>query len=107
AALKKARVHPMQVLLALRTYEQAHGMKGSLTWSPVPAINAALDAAFYKCFANAVPCGKPLLIGLDVSGSMSSKIVGCPISSCEAVSALSLVHASIEPETHIFGFADS
>lgn len=107
SALKKARVHPMQVLLALRTYEKGHGLKGSLTWTPVPAVTATLDAAFYKCFANAIPCGKPLLIALDVSGSMSSEMDGCPISACEAVSAQALVHANIEPETHVFGFADS
>lgn len=106
-ALKKARIHPMQVLLALRTYEQGHGIKGSLTWTPVPAVIQALDAAFYKCFANAEPTGKPLLIGLDVSGSMSSQISGCPISSCEAVAALSLIHASADKYCHIFGFADT
>lgn len=105
--LKKSRVHPMQVLLALRTYEKGHGLKGSLSWTPVPAISEALDSAFYKCFANAEPCGKPMLVALDVSGSMTSEMAGCTISSCEAVAALALIHASIEEECHVFGFADS
>lgn len=107
ADLKKSRVHPMQVLLALRTYEKGHGLKGSLMWTPVPVICQALDAAFYKTFSNAEPTGKPMLIALDVSGSMASKMAGSPISSCEAVAALSLVHASIEEDCHIFGFADT
>ncbi len=50
---------------------------------------------------------QPLLIALDVSGSMSSEMGGSPISSAEAVAALSLVHASVEDECHIFGFANT
>lgn len=102
--LRKSRVHPMQVLLAAKTYGQGHGIKGSLSWVPVPALWSALDEAFYATFPNVKPCGKPLLIALDVSGSMGSPIMGAPITSCEAVAALSLVHASIEPEVHVFGF---
>ncbi len=107
AFLKKSRVHPMQVLIATKIYGQGHGDKGKLSWSPVPSIMSALDQAFYAAFPNVEPCGKPLLIALDVSGSMSSAMAGTPLSSCEAVAALSLVHASVEPECHIFGFADT
>lgn len=105
--LRRARVHPLGVLIAAKTYEAGHGLKGSLSWTPVPAILTALDTAFYATFENVVPCGKPLLIALDVSGSMSMSISGTPISSCEAVAALSLVHLNVEPECHVFGFADS
>ena len=107
AFLKKSRVHPMQVLVATKIYGQGHGDKGNLRWTPVPSIMTALDEAFYAAFPNVEPCGKPLLIALDVSGSMSSPMMGSPLSSCEAVAALSLVHASVEPECHIFGFADT
>lgn len=104
AYLKKSRVHPMQVLLAAKVYAQGRGIKGSLTWTPVPAVLSALDSAFYKTFTNVVPCGKPLLIALDVSSSMTSSMMGTPMTACEAVAALSLVHASVEPEVHVFGF---
>jgi 60 kDa SS-A/Ro ribonucleoprotein len=106
-ALKKARIHPMQILLAAKTYAQGHGIKGDLRWSPVPTILTALDRAFYDTFPNVTPAGKPLLIALDVSGSMGSSIMGAPITSCEAVAALSLVHCNVEPECHVFGFADT
>jgi len=104
--LRKSRVHPMQVLLAAKVYAQGRGMKGSLTWNAVPNVLSALDAAFYATFTNVVPCDKPMLIGLDVSGSMSAQMAGNPISSCEAVAALSLIHVSIEEECHVFGFAN-
>lgn len=106
--LRKSRVHPMQVLVAAKIYAQGRGGKGSLTWTPVPAISEALDAAFYGTFPNVKPCGKPLLIALDVSGSMNSSMAGVtPLRACEATAALSLVHASVEDDYHIFGFADT
>ena len=49
-ALKKARIHPFNVLLALKTYETGRGDKGKLTWSPNQAIVAALDDCFYASF---------------------------------------------------------
>jgi 60 kDa SS-A/Ro ribonucleoprotein len=104
--LRKSRVHPMQVLIASKIYGNGHGDKGSLSWTPVPSITEVLDHTFYRTFPNVIPCGKPLLIALDVSGSMTSSMSG-PISACEAVAALSLVHASVEKDYHIFGFANT
>lgn len=106
--LRKSRIHPLQVLVAAKIYAQGHGDKGKLSWTPVPAVDQALDAAFYLTFGNVEPCGKPLLIGLDVSGSMGSSAAGAtPLRACEVTAAMSLVHASVEDECHIFGFADS
>jgi 60 kDa SS-A/Ro ribonucleoprotein len=103
--LRKSRVHPLQVLVALKIYEQGHGDKGSLTWTPVPAVKTALDRAFYLTFGNVKPCGKPVLIGLDVSASMGSSVAGAtPLRACEATAALSLVHANVEPECHVMAF---
>ena len=105
--LRKSRVHPMQVLVASKIYAQGKGDKGSLTWVPVPSVMEALDACFYATFPNVKPVGKPLLIALDVSASMSSSMAGATsLRACEATAALSLVHASVEDECHIFGFAN-
>ena len=106
--LRKGRIHPMQVLVATKIYGQGKGDKGSLTWTPVPSVMEALESAFYGTFPNVKPCGKPLLIALDVSGSMSSSMAGATLlRACEATAALSLVHASVEDDYHIFGFANT
>jgi len=106
--LRKSRIHPMQVLVASRVYGGNAGLRGKLAWTAVPSILSALDEAFYATFPNVHPCGKPLLIGLDVSGSMNSSMAGATaLRACEATAALALVHASVEPECHIFGFADT
>lgn len=106
--LRKSRVHPMQVLVATKIYAQGRGDKGSLTWTPVPAVVGALEEAFYGTFPNVKPTGKPVLIALDVSGSMSSSMAGAtPLRACEATAALSLVHANVEEDYHVFGFANT
>ncbi len=105
-ALKRARIHPLAVLVAEKVYAQGHGEKGSLTWKPVSKIVDALDAAFYATFRNVEPCGKPVLLALDVSGSMDgSKIAGSCLTAREASAAMALVTAATEPECEIIAFS--
>jgi 60 kDa SS-A/Ro ribonucleoprotein len=105
-ALKRARIHPLAVLLAQKIYAQGHGDKGALKWSPVSAVVDALDEAFYATFQNVEPCNKPVLLALDVSGSMAgSMIAGSCISAREASAAMSLITAATEPECDIIAFS--
>ena len=107
ALLKRARIHPLAVLIAQKVYAQGRGEKGSLTWRQVPNIVDALDAAFYATFQNVEPCGKPALLALDVSGSMGcSNIAGSCLTAREASAAMALVTAATEAEFHIMAFAD-
>jgi 60 kDa SS-A/Ro ribonucleoprotein len=105
-ALKQARIHPLAILIAQKVYAQGHGDKGALTWSPVAAVVDALDEAFYATFANVEPCRKPILLALDVSGSMAgSQIAGSCITAREASAAMALVTAATEPECEIIAFS--
>ena len=54
------------------TYARGAGVRGGNTWPVVPQIVAALDDAFEKAFQNVEPAGKRFVLGLDISGSMSS-----------------------------------
>jgi 60 kDa SS-A/Ro ribonucleoprotein len=104
--LKRSRIHPLAMLIAEKVYAQGKGDKGSLTWKPVSQIVDALDAAFYATFQNVEPCGKPLLLALDVSGSMGgSMIAGSCLSARDASAAMALITAASEPEYHIVGFS--
>src|SRR6185503_11387954 len=106
-ALKRARVHPMATLIAEKIYAQGRGAKGDLTWDPLAKIVEALDDAFYATFSNVNPCGKPMLLALDVSGSMGgSMIAGSCLSAREASAALALITAVTETEYHIMGFSN-
>lgn len=104
--LQRARLHPLAVLVAEKVYAQGCGEKGNLTWKPVSKIIDALDAAFYATFGNVEPCGKPVLLALDVSGSMDgSKIAGSCLTAREASAAMALVTAATEPHHEIIAFS--
>jgi 60 kDa SS-A/Ro ribonucleoprotein len=103
--LKKARIHPMQLLFAHRTYSSGQGDKGKLVWNPVPEVVAALEKAFYLSFANVNPTGKRFLFGIDISGSMDgSKIAGSNVSAKDAAMCLALVTAKVEPKFYAVAF---
>lgn len=100
-----SKVHPVQILLALRTYASGRGLKGSLTWSADQRIVRRLDEAFYYSFRNVEKTDKNVLLGVDISSSMTQQIAGLPISSAEAAAAMALVVANSAPNYHIVGFA--
>jgi 60 kDa SS-A/Ro ribonucleoprotein len=103
--LAKARVHPVNVLVAQRTYASGAGVRGSSTWTPVRQIVDALDAAFYAAFGTVEPAGKRTLLALDVSGSMACwQTSGLPLTPRDASAALALVTMATEPVTEVVGF---
>lgn len=107
ALLKKARVHPVQLLSALRVYAQGHGEKGKLSWTPVPRVVDALDGGFYESFGVLEPVGKNLLLAVDISGSMDGNPVsGIPGLDCRMASAaMAMVTARVEKNWHAVGFS--
>jgi 60 kDa SS-A/Ro ribonucleoprotein len=104
--IRRARVHPITLLAALRTYAAGRGARGRSEWSPVREVVDALGAAFYTAFGNVDPTGKRLLLALDVSGSMTSGwIAGVPgLTPRDASAALALVTAATEPHHETVGF---
>ncbi len=103
-----ARLHPLAILLALRTYAQGRGDRGSLAWEPVPQVIDALNAAFYTAFRTVEPTGRRILLALDVSGSMAAgRVAGSSLTPREASAAMALMTAATEASTHIVGFGDT
>jgi 60 kDa SS-A/Ro ribonucleoprotein len=104
-ALRGARVHPVQVLVAMKTYAQGRGMKGSGKWTPVTRVVDALDTAFYLAFDNAPTTGKRVMLALDVSGSMGTPVLGMDYLTCrDASAAMALVTAATEPNHRFVAF---
>ncbi|MBI1354037.1 MAG: TROVE domain-containing protein [Acidobacteria bacterium] len=106
-ALRKARVHPIAVLAALRTYAAGKGVRGSGEWAPVPTVVDALDRAFYRAFENAPATGKRFYLALDVSGSMGyGEIAGVPgLTPRVAAAAMAMTIARTEPQYTFGAFA--
>ncbi len=105
--LTKARVHPIAVLAALKTYAQGHGERGGNTWTPTAQVVDALDAAFYASFGNVETTGRRWLLALDVSGSMGwGNIAGIPgLTPRVASAAMALVTAATEAQHEVVGFS--
>ena len=104
-ALRKARVHPFQMLLALDTYATGHGDKGSLTWSPSGQIVRALEEGFEAAFAAVEPAGKRTLVALDVSGSMGSLLLNTnTLTVAAGAAAMAVVTARTEAQVEVCAF---
>lgn len=105
--LRRGRVHPMNVLVAHRTYASGKSLRGTGVWSPTPAITDALDQAFYASYGAVRPSGKRTLFAVDVSGSMDwTTVGGLPLTPRHAAVAMALVTAATEPEYAIVAFCD-
>lgn len=97
AAIERARIHPFNVLTAMKTYSTGHGFRGSLQWTPKRQITDALDAAFYAAFKNIEPSGKRTLLALDVSGSMGCNLMDSNVSAREGSTAMAMASMAADP----------
>jgi 60 kDa SS-A/Ro ribonucleoprotein len=105
--LRRSRVHPMAILIALETYRRGKGVRGSKSWQPVPQVLDALDAAFYLSFGNVASTQRDILLAVDVSGSMSAAVHGIPYIECRrAAAAMAMITAATEPNAEIIAFSD-
>jgi 60 kDa SS-A/Ro ribonucleoprotein len=105
--IKAARVHPMAIFLAAKTYAAGRGVRGSGEWAPVGAVVDALEAGFALAFGNVAVTGKEMLVAVDSSGSMSAPIAGFRnVSAREASIAFALITLRSEPHARLLGFTD-
>ncbi len=103
--LRRARVHPMSLFVAERTYARGQGMRGSLKWMPVPAIVDALDDAFYAAFDNLEQDPRPVLVAVDSSGSMHwGDVSGAPVQTVEAAVAMAMVMLHKYPNAFVIAY---
>ena len=104
--IRGAKVHPIQILSALRTYSSGRGVRSAASWNVSTKVVEALDEAFELSFGAVEPAGTRHLLGLDVSGSMTvGEIAGVPgLTPNVASAALAVVAARTEPWTAIMGF---
>ncbi|SFS64144.1 TROVE domain-containing protein [Marininema halotolerans] len=105
--LKKARIHPIDVLKALKIYSSG-GRRGhsKKTWEPIPFIVDVLDQAVELSFEVQEPTNKRFLHAVDVSGSMNWKPVPTAALTCaEIATAMALTTAKAERFYDIRGFS--
>lgn len=106
--LRRARVHPLHLLVAHATYAQGQGFRGNNEWEPVPRLVDALNDAFVLAFGAVEPTEKRYVLGVDVSGSMAmTTVAGSPLTACEAATAMAMVAMATEKSVAPMAFADN
>ena len=108
--VKDSKVHPLQVLVGMKTYSQGKGDLGSMVWTPNSYITTALSTTFRQAFGNITSTGKRYMLGLDVSGSMSMCMCAgakniTPREGSVAMAMMTL-HAEGAQNVHIYGFSN-
>lgn len=107
--LRKGRIHPIDVLKALKTYQSGGKLgRSKKTWEPVPRIIDILEKALEMSFETVPATGKTFLHAVDVSGSMSYYSVSSVNLTCaEIATVMALVSAKAEKNYAIRGFSTS
>ena len=104
----KARIHPIKVLVASKVYTNGCGDSGSLTWIPNAYIGVALTDLFRISYGAVTPTGKRIMLGIDVSGSMSTPVLGSKVLTCRDASiAMALLYIETEKNVSAVAFSDT
>lgn len=105
-ALRKARVHPIALLNAERTYTTGRSLRGESVWTPKRQIIDALSDGFTASFENVEPSGARICHALDVSGSMTfDTIAGTAMTPRDASAALALTSLAVDGDNaEVVGF---
>ena len=104
----KARIHPIKVLVASKVYTNGCGDSGSLTWTPNAYIGVALTDLFRISYGAVTPTGKRIMLGIDVSGSMSSAVLGSKVLTCRDASiAMALLYLETEKNVSAVAFSNT
>ena len=104
--IMKARIHPIKVLVASKVYKNGCGDMGSLSWTPNIYITIALTELFKLSYGTITPTGQRIMLGIDVSGSMSSAVLGSRVLTCRDAS-IAMAHLYLETETNVSAVAFS
>jgi 60 kDa SS-A/Ro ribonucleoprotein len=107
--LKKGRIHPIDVLKALKTYQSGGALgKSSKTWQKVDRVVDILEKALALSFETLEPTGKVFLHAVDISGSMSwASNSSTGLTSAEIAATMALATAKAEKNYIIRGFSTS
>jgi 60 kDa SS-A/Ro ribonucleoprotein len=97
--LKLNKVHPVNVITSLMTYKQGHGDKGNKTWEVNQHILDALHDCYKLAMQTIEPTGKHILVGVDISGSMTTEVSGMKMSCAQL--GMILAHTMLITEPRV------
>lgn len=109
--IQKGRVHPINYLNAAVVYSEGqvnrkghYAHRESRTWETSSSIKDALNEGFHSAFKFVEPSNERFLVGVDVSGSMSSMAMGLDLSCAQVSGAVAMQIARTAKYSEIRGF---
>lgn len=100
--LKSARIHPINILSALKIYSSGGGYKSESKWNPNNKVIDALNKSFDLSFYYQPSTNKRYYLGLDCSGSMFCTFINgmnylnaSEVGACFAMTILKREHFSL------------
>lgn len=111
--IAESRLHPINFLNAGVVFREGQVDRNGGMWSfgrkkdwtTNAKVADALDEGFHLAFKYVEPANKRTLIGIDVSGSMSSSAMGLDLSCAQVSGAVAMTMARTEPYSTTMGFA--
>lgn len=105
--VKKGGVHPLNVVNSMLTYSSGRGTLGDKTWKVNQKIVDALSDTYDQSVKNLESSGKNILVAVDVSGSMSSRVNGMQMSAAQIGNVLATTILKVEDEAEMIWFDTS
>lgn len=105
--VSRSGIHPIFVMNSLSTYSKGRGVKGSGTWDVSPEVIEALEKCFVLSFKNATQTNANILVGIDVSGSMSEKAAGTNMTCSQVGNLVGAITLKAEPKADLIHFDTS
>ena len=105
--VKKGGVHPLNVVNSMFTYSSGRGTLGDKTWTPNQKIVDALSETYDLSIKALESSGKNILVAVDVSGSMGSRVNGMQMTAAQIGNVLATTILKVEDEAEMIWFDTS
>ena len=105
-SIKKARLNPVNLLIAALTYRNGRGLKSSSTWKVNSRVSELLDNSVEKSMKVCCWPQDRIELGLDISGSMSMSFGDTPMSCAMMTAVIARLALLKDPDTPVYGFSD-
>lgn len=102
--VKKSGIHPINIINGMLTYSTGRGALGNKTWDVNQNIVDALADTYELAVKSVVPTGKSILIGVDISGSMSAGVAKTQMSCAQVANVLALTILKTEKNAELVWF---
>lgn len=102
--VKKSSMHPVNVVNSMLTYSSGRGVKGDSTWKVNQNIVDALQDTYELALKAIVPTGKKILIGVDVSPSMTAAVNGMQLNAMQVAVVLAITMLKSEKNAELVCF---